>query len=236
VPLLKWIDGSETHAWDTLEILFDEDKPGNFDIEHCEHDKLLYPEDTKHLQKADFLVRIVEVTPKDLSRLVKHNGFNAVEVNKILCDNNSGNLDATNGEPATRKYENKRIEKVFFKHDDGFVYVGWSCANICDTWLRTPRKLFLGQVEKNPNFRAELPIDAVNTPYIQLYETSYPFEILPYSISENECIMQMKGRVDLDSSKQEAATSLLSTALTSFRRSANLYWAADGENDGTDWD
>jgi len=101
VPMLKWIDGSEMHAWDTLEILFDEDKPGNFDIEHCEHDKLLYPEDTKHLQKADFLVRVVDVTPKDLSRLVKSSNFSAVQVNKILADNNSNNENATNGEPAS---------------------------------------------------------------------------------------------------------------------------------------
>lgn len=233
-PLLKWIDGSETHAWDTVEIIFDPEKPGNFDIEHCEHDKLLYPTDTKHLQKADYLIRLIDLTPRDLAKLVRDSNFDPIQVDKVLSANGT-NKDSTSSDPILRNFDNKRIEKVFFKHTDGFVYVAWSCAEYCDNWLRAPKKLFLGQVQRNPAYDPAMQNNVA--PFIQLYETSYPIEILLYSLSEDECIMRMKGRVDLDEPKQEAATSLLSTALTSFRRSGNLYWtSADGMNDGTSWD
>jgi hypothetical protein len=235
LDLLRWVDGSETHAWDWVEIVFDADKPGHFAVEHIGHENLFYVHGSKHVQKSDFIVRVVDVTPRDLAKLVRESGFDAGEVNKILCSNKNESNNTNTSDPKIKDFSNRRIEKVFFKHHDGFVYVGWSCASICEgNWLREPKKLFLGQVERNPAFN---PMIQGSQEFIQLYETSYPIEPLIYSISENECLEKMKGRVDLDAPKQEGATSLLSTALTSFRRSANLYWTpADGGNDGTAWD
>jgi len=234
----KWIDGSDSHAWDTVEVIFDVNKPGHFAVEHIGHENLLFPADSKHIQKADFLVRIIELTPRDLAKLVKEGDFSPEEVNTILGSEKTTSQDGDSNSkntPELTKFTNRKLEKVFFKHDDGFVYVAWSCAEVCESnWVRKPRKLFLGQIELNPNYNQ---LDPMSQQYIQLFETSYPVEPLVYSISENECIMQMKGRIDFDTPKQEAATSLLSSALTSFRRSTNQYWVpADGTNDGTAWD
>lgn len=231
LPLGKAIDGKDTHAWDTVEILFDADKPGHFAIEHIGHENLLFPTDTKEIQSADFIVRLVDITKRDLIKLVKKNGFDPIQVAEILKSNEKDSENNNKDADAKLKgFKNIRIEKVFFKHDDGFVYVAWSCASICEGWLREPKKLFLGQVELQVNeFTQERS-------FVQLYETSYPVEPLVYSLSEDECIMRMKGRVDLDQSKAEAATSLLSSALTSFRRSSNLYWSVDGESSGAEVD
>lgn len=228
LPISKCIDGKESHAWDTVEVVFDPDKPGHFGIEHNGHEQLLFPPDTKEIQAADFIIKLVDITKRDLIKLVRKNNFDPIQVAKILNDQR-GDVKQ-DGEAKLKGFKNIRIEKVFFKHDDGFVYVGWSCQKLCDDWLRIPKKLFLGQVEQQVNQYTQ------EVTYIQLYETSYPIEPMIYSISEDECIMRMKGRIDLDQPKAEAATSLLSSALTSFRRSANLYWTRDGENNGSDLD
>ncbi len=228
---LNWADGVETHAWDFVEILYDSSKPGHFKVDHIGHDKLMFPRGARDIQAEDFVVRKIPYTNSDLITLVKTRGFDAKQISLIVNSNKQGESDAN-----LKRYGSVEIEKVFFKHTDGFVYVAWSYVDVCSDWIKAPRKLFLGQTQANPNFDVALGESEENTPFIQLYETSYPIEIDVYSFSEDECIMHLEGRVDLDADKAEAATSLMSSACTMMRRACQTYWSADGNSDGTEWE
>jgi hypothetical protein len=213
MDFLRWIDGTETHGWDFVEVVFDSSKPGHFYNEHCSHDNILFPTDTKDFQASPFVIRFVPFTTKDLIKFSKTQGWNKEQVYKVL----SGCKDKN-------KYGTSLhiLEKIFYRGDDGFIYVGWSHSEFCDDWLREPRMLFLGKTEKNE----------VTGKYEQLFETAYPLEPFLYIVSENQMMMETKGRVDLDEHKQEAATSLLSSFCTSHRRASEMYWTTDN-NDGT---
>jgi hypothetical protein len=212
IDFLRWIDGCETHAWDIVEVIFDSSKPGHFGVEHCGHENVYFPADTKDFQQAPYVIRMIDYTAKDLIDFVKKRGWNKDQVAKVLSGGNNKKTDNKNNSLF-------RIEKVSFRGDDDFIYVGWSCSEFCDDWLREPKRLFLGKVVKN-----------LDGTFTQLFETSYPLEPFIYQISENQVLMELKGRVDLDEHKQEAATSLMSSFVTSHRRAAEPYFATETGN------
>lgn len=231
IPPLKTIDGMESHGWDSVEILLDTTKPGHFSVEHIGHENLIFPTDTKDFQSAPFVIRLCEYTTQDLVKFAKKRGWNPTQVKKILDGkkNDKKSANTTDASDTQRKngdnknYRLNRVEKVFFRDDNGFINVAWSCAEFCDEWLREPKMLFNGVVGKDQN----------TGEVVRYYETAYPIEPFLYRVSENETLMDTIGRVAMDEHKQEAATSLLSSFLTSQRRAAQLYFVADGANDGT---
>jgi hypothetical protein len=231
IPPLKTIDGMETHGWDSVEILLDTSKAGHFAVEHISHENLIFPTDTKDFQSAPFVIRLCEYTTQDLVKFAKKRGWNPAQVKKVLDgkknDKKVANVTDTNDMQKkngdNKNYRLNRVEKVFFRDDNGFINVAWSCAEFCDEWLREPKLLFNGVVGK----------DQQTGEVVKYYETAYPIEPFLYRVSENEVLMDTLGRVAMDEHKQEAATSLLSSFLTSHRRAAQLYFVADGPNDGT---
>lgn len=225
LPLLKWVDGVESHAWDFCEVAFDKSKPGHFAINHVGHERLLFINGIHDIQASDFLVREKEFTGEDILKLVQTAGFDPEQASKILASNNNTDKNSSSN-PNLARYQNRILEQVYYKSpEDDFVYVAWSCVDICDGWLRAPRKLFLGQVELQVNqFTQEKS-------YIQLFETSYPYEIDVYSISEDECIEKLQGRVDLDKDTAQAITSLMSSACTMMKRACQNYWTLK-DNEG----
>src|SRR3990167_6638641 len=51
-PWFKEVDGTQAHGWDSIEVIFDEDKPLHVALEHIGHDKLFWVEGTEKLQDA----------------------------------------------------------------------------------------------------------------------------------------------------------------------------------------
>ena len=222
---LKLIDGTETHGWDAIEVVYDESKPGHFSREHIGHENFWYPPDTLNtIQVADYCLRIVTYTPKDVLGFVKNNGWNLDQVMILL-----GKLKESKQNQKSKAGVHIKVQKVFFKNpNDGLVYVGWMNFEYCDKWLREPKPLYLGRVVKNPS-------DGVSMePFSKVYETEYPIELFSYMISENERIMDQKGRVFFDEDKQEIATSLMTSFTTGVRRSSANYWARDGQANSMD--
>lgn len=219
IDLLKWIDGTEMHAWDFVEVVFDASKPGHFAIEHCGHENVFFPDDTRDFQASPFVGRSIEYTAQDLVGFVKNAKWDGEQVYKVLSAGKSKN----GGKAANNSLHT--VQKIFFRKSDGFIYVGWACSDVCDDWLRAPKLLFLG--------KKEVSVDPMSGQQVltNLYETSYPIEPFIYQISENQTLIDLKGRVDADEHKQEAATSLLGSLVTGTRRSAGLYFSAE-VNDG----
>ena len=131
------------------------------------------------------------------------------DVVEILLDDNP------DGDSGTYLHDESlyRIEKVMFKQD-GKVFVGWSCCDKCDDWLREPRPLYLGR--------------RLGDTFVD--ETEYPYVIFPYNIHEDSAIQNASGRAFLDRTAQETITSLMSSFVTAHRRASNFYFAKDNED------
>lgn len=207
IPLLRWVDAGQTHGFCGIEVIFDDSKPGHFSIDYIPRDKLIFPLDTKNLQSAAFIARILEYTPEELAEFVLYNQWDETNVGKLIEDSCE---KVKQGEKSQIS-----VEKVFFKKQ-GKVYVGWSCVEKADGWLREPRPLFNGRIVATGN-EAE--------PYAQITETNYPLEIFIYLLNEDSAYINSKGRVFLDEYLQEACTSLMSSFVTAHRRASELYFA-----------
>lgn len=221
-PLLKWIDSSQTHALGFCELVFDTHYPGHFFLEPIEYENLIFPLDTKTgLQTVPYLIRIVEFTREALAELVFEKDFKADKIDKILGKK-------THSEDSSEATSLIPIEKVFFK-ENGVVMVGWSCVmDVDEDWIKDPVPFFNGKVTVEIMQSVD-PVtqQATQVPEIKkLTETSYPIFLLPYIVSENEKLLDLKGRVFLDELVQEAATALTSAAITGYKRAAGLYFSS----------
>lgn len=205
-PLFQVSDGAKTHGWDAVETVFDETKPGHSCTRHIGHEFLLFPTDTCDIQEAPYCVILYGSTITELEKYADQFDFNPAQVSVIR-----EKLKSKEG-----KGESKvTLKKVFFKEEqDGecIVFVGWACSE-ADDWLLAPDKLYLG-------------IDGEA-------EYEYPIDILEYNISENETIMEAKGRVFMDEPDQEACTQIASAYITRWIRSTYILSAPASPGDDT---
>jgi len=205
VPLFKVIDGMQLHGYSVAEVLFDTEKPGHFAVEAVNYEDFGFPADTRDIQACEMLVHRHYFTALQLRETEDFNE----DVVEILLDDNP------DGDSGTYLHDESlyRIEKVMFKQD-GKVFVGWSCCDKCDDWLREPRPLYLGR--------------RLGDTFVD--ETEYPYVIFPYNIHEDSAIQNASGRAFLDRTAQETITSLMSSFVTAHRRASNFYFAKDNED------
>lgn len=215
IPHFKVVDGSQTHGWDSVEIMYDTTKPLHAAIEHIGNDNLIFPLDAINLQDAEFILRKLKVTPNQLKAFVKKFGFDAAQVSATLTKN----VKALSEKCVT-------IYKCFFKKE-GVVYVTWFSPD-CSDWLLAPELLFLGiatleQVQQQPTIDS-ITGAIIETPPIPEWQpaniTFYPIFILPYYETEQMRIVDHKGRVYLDNHKQEALTANISQFLNGCQRAS----------------
>ena len=239
-PLYKTLDGSQTHGWDGVEVVFDISKPLHVGFEHIGHEKLIFPLDAINLQNCAFIIRVFSVTRLQLRKFVKDYDFADAEVQKILAKLPEGSYDST-----------VNIHKVFFKCE-GVVSVAWACLDTCDNWLKAPTKLYLGR-QQQVQTMVEVPTGQVTqtlntdgtmtaTPvtvqqpqvsWQDIEETQYPVFILPYRETEQEEIATHKGRVFLDGHMQEALTAVASSFVNGLNRASNVYSSVTTDNSGS---
>jgi hypothetical protein len=202
VPLFKELDGSQTHGWDAVEVVYDTSKPANCGIEHVGHDKLFFPRTATDFQACSEVIRAYDVTTIQLQDFVERFRFEASQVNLILSAVN-----------VTKKQnETVRIFKRY-KKLSGVVMVSWfSLEHGVSDWLSKPKQHFIGikKQSQGQGFQ-DAPV------------TMYPIFILPYRETEKPRIIDHKGRVFLDENKQEAQTAILSGFVNGLTRASNLY-------------
>lgn len=224
IPQFKCIDGSQTHGWDAVEVVFDETKPLHVGIEHVGNDRLIFPVDAINIQDCEIICKLVTVTSKQLKRLAKDFQFSPIEIQKLL------DLQSENKKEATIN-----IYKKFCKYEN-IVYVSWFSLK-CDDWLKAPDKLYLGRNQLETTV-IEVPVPTIDPitgqptvvmqpqtqqNWVPVNESLYPIFILPYNETEQFKIVSHKGRVFLDKPKQEAKTANLSQFLNGCQRGSTLY-------------
>ena len=231
LSLYACIDGMQQNGYGVMEVVQDQNQPGEVAHECVQQGDFGFIADTRDLQEAEMIARQYFFPKTKLVALASdpESGWSMVEVNKVI-GSESAATDTADGSVVDAKDKSLyRIYKVMFRVN-GVVNVAWARKDRCDDWLRPPRPLFLGR-RSAPVPQQQQPMMPQQQPQLpqtqESYETAYPYIIFPYLISENDTISQLKGRVYLDQDTQEAVSSLLSSFCTGHRRASGLYFSKD---------
>jgi hypothetical protein len=231
LSLYACIDGMQQNGYGVMEVVQDQNQPGEVAHECVQQGDFGFIADTRDLQEAEMIARQYFFPKTKLVALASdpESGWSMVEVNKVI-GSESASTDTADGSVVDAKDKSLyRIYKVMFRVN-GVVNVAWARKDRCDDWLRPPRPLFLGR-RSAPVPQQQQPMMPQQQPQLpqtqESYETAYPYVIYPYLISENDTISQLKGRVYLDQDTQEAVSSLLSSFCTGHRRASGLYFSKD---------
>lgn len=225
---LKCRDGAALHGWDSMEVVFDEEKPFHCANEHIGHPNLMFSRKALSLQACPFIMRKFELTPVTLEAFRDTLNFDPAQVKILLDDFNTSE---------SKMFDNICVYKVFLKQE-GIVFVGWAeLGEKTTNWLKQPQPLFLGrrrQAVEMQTVNRPVPdimtgLD-VATPTLQptlvwkdLPEKFYPIVILQYLETEEQCITQAKGRAFEDLPTQEAMTALGSLGVNGSVRASNVF-------------
>jgi hypothetical protein len=203
IPLFATIDGTQTHGWDAVEVIFDPDMPGHFRLRHIGHELLLFEMDITDIQNSPDISIVHGVTTVELQKYVNEFDFNKEAVDEVM-EWLKASINRVDAKIKVHKYYYKNLDD---ETPDGkpVIYVGWWSTNASD-WLKKPEPLYMGRDTKLGSIK----------------ETEYPVYILPYMVSENEVISEAKGRVFLDEHDQEACTQLATSFVNRAIRSTYI--------------
>jgi hypothetical protein len=233
-PIYKCLDGAQTHGWDSVEIEFRADRPLHCNVDHVGHENLLFARDSKDVEACEVVLRRYELTIAQIKKFVKKFGWDPQQA-----------LLAYTKVDTAKDFRNIVLYKYMFKWE-GIVYVGWYCDKDCSDWIKAPAPLSLGRMKEEEytdtqitpqqlgnGMTINIPMPVRKTRMVPDYETVYPFKILLYSETEQQAIMEYKGRVFFDGPKQEAQTALWSILVNGSVRAGNVYASpAQDENSG----
>ena len=237
------IDGMQQNGYGIIELVFDPSKPGHIAYEFVPLGDFGVPLDTKDIQDTEILVRNYYYSKTNLLEMATPESpweFDATQVEKVTAGEPSATDDITTSVNDRSLY---KIQKVMFRVK-GVVNVAWACESKCDDWIRKPRELFIGRKKQSENRANKLvqalinnkhnPQQPIQPTFEDVYETDYPYFSFPYLISENNTLDKLKGRVYLDQDTQTAATSMLSSVCTAYRRASGLYFSKTTEDPNDD--
>lgn len=246
IPMFATIDGMQQNGYGVMEIVADESLPGGVGHESVQLGDFAFAEDTRNIQQCEQVMRayyFAKTTLLDMCSSSRKYPFVKEQVDKLISTapkNEDANPQIIQTDRTLYK-----IFKVMFRVS-GIVHVAWCCPKVCDDWIRAPRPLFLGRRSEPIAQSTGATVLAPQQPTVTMdstqgqqpqtqeeVETSYPYVIFPYLISENNVIQQLKGRVYLDQDVQEAATSLVSSFCTGHRRASTLMFGKDGDDPNT---
>ena len=228
LPMFANVDNFQANGYGIMEVVQDKSTPGEIATEQVQASDIAFVSDTRDIQACEMVARTYHYTKTKLLSMCGDplaptpEDWSREQVEKVV-DKNSQASVAESDMPAEQKDKSLyRIQKVM-KRVKGVVHVGWACIGTGDNWLRAPRPLYIGRRRvTGPPQQQGMPPQSVDQ-----YETSYPYFLFQYLISENDTITQLKGRVYLDQDVQEAVTSLTSSLITKARRSAGMYFSKD---------
>lgn len=211
IPWLECFDGAQAHGKDSLEVVFDTTKPGDFSINHIGPGRLIFAVDSEDIKAQEVLAIEKMLTSNQLKTM---KGFNQEQVAKLIQTNankNSGQQDCTN-----------KCYKFYFKQEE-IVHVCWYAKEGCDDFLYKPEPLFLG---KRDFTQPKVLEEGATTPdYPPVYEEDIPIYLLRYTLDNDPKLIETCGRAKLDEPSQEAASALQTAMINGSLRSSKVMGA-----------
>lgn len=214
IPWIQCFDGCQAHGKDSVEVLFDPRKPGNFCIEHIGPNRLIFSKDSEDIQNQEVLLIEKVMTSNQLRSM---DGFNQEQVTKLINSNQT---------EAGQQDCNNRVYKCYFKQE-GIVHVGWYGKNL-DGYLKNPEPFWLGKRDfTKPKVLAEG--DTVPD-FPPIYEEEFRIYMLPYVVNNDPRIIELPGRCKLDEPYQEGSSALQSAMVNGAVRASNVMMAPKQNN------
>lgn len=224
----KWvyrvIDGGQLHGFCCAEVTLDTAKPGHVSIVAHEHENVIFSLKAKDLESQPFVIVRIVTTLSKLKDIAAAYGFNKEVVDAISEKLKDKEL-----------LEEVKIYKVFIKYE-GVVYVAWFVLEYSENhvWLKEPTKLFLGREQESTEMGMD-PMTMLPVPQKvvkPIDEIQYPVKLYRYQETEDQCIVETKGRAWLDAPSQEAQTALYSSFINGSVRSSNVYASPNQSSGG----
>ena len=212
-----------------MEVVHDQTKSGEVACEYVNLGDFGIINDSRTIQECELLCRKYYYSKTKLLNLVEIGQFKKDQVDRLVTGERV-DTGSTSGDYIDKKDKSLYlIYKVMFRHK-GVVQVAWCSDDQSDDWIKDPRPLYIGRkkVTGSPTVQGGPPSSE------DVYETNYPYILFPYLVSENDTISQLKGRVFIDQDSQEAASSLMSSYCTSYRRASGLYFSKDTDDPNDD--
>ena len=151
-PFYKVVDGSATHGWASVEVVYDETKPLKCGIEYVAHEDLIFYVDAKDLNTLSCVVRRYKVTSLQLKSWVANFGFDQAQVTHLLEQLKN----------STEKDKTIEVYKRYSKYK-GQVYSAWfSNLGNCTDWLKKPELHYCG-IDEQYTEMVDMP-QMVNVP------------------------------------------------------------------------
>ena len=217
--VFKMLDGAQLHGWSCVEIEFDESKPGNVNLHAYQHEQVIFPCKARELEFQPWILVRIPLTVHKLKEIAAKYGFDQKQVDLI----------SENFRDKTEVDQEVTIYKVLMK-SDGIVHVGWmDLDDGSDNWLKPFSPLYLGrgklqkQLVMEPDPMTGLVVPREESSWQPIYEEMFPIKIFRYQETEEEVIVETKGRAFLDEPVQEAETALYSAFVNSAVRASNVY-------------
>ena len=200
----RQIDGTRLHGANFIEVRADDSKPYNLSLVFTPREFLIFPAKTRDsIQRCEKVLRKYEYFPNELEDSVKKHGFNSEVVKKL-----------TEKSKETNRVEPICVYKVLCKYSD-IVYVFWYSQDCNDKWLKDPEPLMLGHFEPGVNEQGKPTANP-------LPATQYPYFSCVFEYTEDEIILNCKGRAAKDLADQDALSTLWTATVNGTTRAANL--------------
>lgn len=224
IPFFRCIDGAQTHGWDSVEVIFSEEYPGNFCFHHIGHENLIFAFTSEDINFQETVLVKEQLSSSQLMSLVAKKGWDEREVSSLI---NVSRSQGSSGQTGGQEEINIWIYKCYFK-SGGAIHTA-HMSPLCNNYLSSPRPLFLGvrdtTVPPQPSDIPGAPPDYPKTP-----ETEFPITIYKYIESEDPIITNLKGRAALDEATQEAASAISSGIVNGIIRASNVYASPSPSN------
>ena len=205
IPWHRLFDAVRLHGAAPIEIKIDADKPFNLSLEYTPREFLIFPEKLRcDIQKCERIARKYEYLPNELEGMVDEYDFNEAAVKELV----EKQKDTSRDEPI-------EVYKVFCKKD-GVVYTYWYSEQIRDKWLKDPEEYHLGEVTVQINKATGQP------ELIPIPATNFPFVFCLFEYTEEEEILNCKGRAARDIADQDALSNLWTAMVNGTNRAARL--------------
>lgn len=188
-------DACRLHGASFIEVRADKTQPFNLILEYTPREFLIFPKKVRRsIQRCERILRKYEYLPNELENAIEEYGFDKDVVTKLTESAKDLNRD----EPIC-------VYKAFLKKD-GLIWTAWYAESCKDKWLRAPEPLYLGEVSQGGLVQS----------------TKFPFVCILFEYTEEEEILNCKGRAARDLADQDALSDIWSAMVNGTKRAARL--------------
>lgn len=224
IPYIEVLDGAELNGIGYMMVKADNTKLGGVSMETIPFNEIIYDRRLKSLQDSPAILIKHVITAVSFYHWDSFENF----------DKNSDAYKAIAKRLLSEEVnvigDDLVIYETFVKVN-GFVYRGWYYKD-SRQWLKQPLPFSNGIEESVPEINID-PMAMTSEPtYVNkpVHLTYYPIAVKRSEIKENRKHDEAEGRAVEDYHKQEAATTLMTSAVNGCTQAANTMWSPDGAN------